>query len=293
MAMSYMTEVRYEKPIPPDRSRGEKRKGGNIDRLVHRAGTSTNPSDSGMKQSTHMLLITDKHLGHSDVHIDDDDFSENRLLSKQLQAMESQVSSLKSGQQKKLKLLVHMQGEICTDMLDIKSHMQCMFDSVTALIPNSMEEIMNKFRENSGPQTVGGSGPTSEAAKVEKSIDSKGKTKHLPKAAPSSGLSLKKAQKPVKALQSSYVVDEVKQMKLSRNVVVFEHYNQNVDDVDVVDFQNWKKFNDKDDAIHPHFSICQYFVGNKTWWYELVSKEVSLTSSISYYTKVTVLKGMS
>ncbi|CAA2957274.1 Hypothetical predicted protein [Olea europaea subsp. europaea] len=71
-----MTEVQYEKAVPSDRSRGEKRKGGSIDRSVHRAGTSINPSDSGMKQSTPMLLITDEQLGHSDVYIDDDEFVE-------------------------------------------------------------------------------------------------------------------------------------------------------------------------------------------------------------------------
>ncbi|CAA2987702.1 Hypothetical predicted protein [Olea europaea subsp. europaea] len=49
--------------------------------------------------------------------------SENWLLSKQLQAMQSQVSSLKFDQKRKLKLLVRMQGEIRTDMLDIKAHM--------------------------------------------------------------------------------------------------------------------------------------------------------------------------
>ncbi|CAA2993000.1 Hypothetical predicted protein [Olea europaea subsp. europaea] len=187
-----------------------------------------------------------------------------------------------------------------------------------------MEEIMNKFRENSRPQVVGGSGLTSQAAKVEKSVDSKGKAKvdsacsvefprsieppsfdldlgftqpslfvaktskevevqvdsiistvsketecieqdHSLEAAPSSGLPMKRASKPAKALQSPYVVDEVKQMKSSGNLVVFEHYNQNVDDADVADFQNWKKFNDKDDAIRPPFSNGQYLVGKKTW----------------------------
>ncbi|CAA2999999.1 Hypothetical predicted protein [Olea europaea subsp. europaea] len=277
--------------------------------------------------------------------------SENRLLSKQLNSMQSQVSSLKSDQQRKLNLLVRMQGEIRTDMLDIKAHMQCMSDSVTTLISTSMEEIMKKFRKNAGPEIVVGSGPTCEAAKVERSVDSKGKAKvdsvcavefscsieppsfdlglgftqpsqivakaskevdrqvesviadvlkdtecfqqeHSPEAAPSSGLPVKRAPKLAKALQSPYVVDKMKQMKSSENIVVFEHYNQNVQDADVADFQNWKKFNDKDDVIRPPFSIGQYLVGNKTWWYELVSREVSLTSSVSHYTKVTVLKGM-
>ncbi|CAA2954705.1 Hypothetical predicted protein [Olea europaea subsp. europaea] len=386
------SSVQYEKPILPNRSHGEKRKGGSIHRSDHRAGTSTKPSNPGMKQSTPMLLITDGRLGHSDLPIDDDDFvdappswkgtsihedspsgefksddttdsedmpskdvvdelknyfkgqisnlkSENRLLSKQLKSMQSQVSSLKSDQQRKLKLLVRMQGEIRTDMLDIKAHMQCMSDSVTTLISSSMEEIMKKFRENAGPEIVVGFGPTCEVAKVERSVDSKGKAKvdsvyavefpcsieppsfdlglgftqpsqivaktskevevqvesvivdvlkdtecfqqeHSPEATPSSGLPVKRAPKPAKALQSPYVADEMKQMKSSGNIVVFEHYNQNVQDADVADFQNWKKFNDKDDVIRPPFSISQYLVGNKIWWYELVSREVSLTSSV-------------
>ncbi|CAA2986344.1 Hypothetical predicted protein [Olea europaea subsp. europaea] len=158
-----------------------------------------------MKQSTPILLIIDGRLGHSDVHIDDDDFVDpppnwkgtsihkdspsgerksddtidsEDLPSKDISDLQSENWLLgKQLQQKKLKLLVRMQGEIRTDMLDIKSHVQCISDSVTALISSLMEEIMNKFRENSRPQTVGGPGPTSKAAKVEKSVDSKGKSK--------------------------------------------------------------------------------------------------------------------
>ncbi|CAA2979773.1 Hypothetical predicted protein [Olea europaea subsp. europaea] len=57
--------------------------------------------------------------------------------------------------------------------------------------------------------------PSKDAAKVEKSVDSKGKEKHSPEAAPSSGLPVKRAPKPAKALQSPYVVDKMKQMKPS------------------------------------------------------------------------------
>ncbi|CAA3013768.1 Hypothetical predicted protein [Olea europaea subsp. europaea] len=199
MAMPYMIQVQYEKPIVPDRSHGEKRKGCTIHRSDHRAWTSTKPSNSGMKQSTPMLLIIDGQLGHSDLSIDDDDFvdappswkgtsihedspsgehkSDDTTDSEDMPSKDSQVSSLKYDQQKKLKLLVRMQGEIRTDMLDIKAHMQCMSDSVTTLISSSMEEIMKKFKENLGSETIVGSGPTCEAAKVEKSVDSKGKAK--------------------------------------------------------------------------------------------------------------------
>ncbi|CAA2971955.1 Hypothetical predicted protein [Olea europaea subsp. europaea] len=50
-----------------------------------------------------------------------------------------------------------------------------------------------------------------------------------PVTTPSSGLPVKRASRPSKG----------KQIKPSGHVVMFEHYNQNVDDVDVADFQNW------------------------------------------------------
>ncbi|CAA2967581.1 Hypothetical predicted protein [Olea europaea subsp. europaea] len=185
MTMPYMIQMRYKKPVPPNQSHGKKRNGDSINRSVHRAGTSTKPS-------IRVMQVVDELRNYFKGQISNIQ-SENWLLSKQLQAMQSQVLSLKSDQQKKLKLFVRMQ------------------------------EIMNKFRENSRPEIVGGSGSTSE---------------NSPEVAPSSGLPVKRAPKLAKALQSPYVVDEVKQMKSSGNVVVFEHYNQNVDDADVDDFQN-------------------------------------------------------
>jgi hypothetical protein len=41
-----------------------------------------------------------------------------------------------------------------------------------------------------------------------------------------------------------------------------------------------KKFNDKDDHIKPPFVVGQYLVGNKSWWYECISREASWSSSV-------------
>ncbi|CAA3006579.1 Hypothetical predicted protein [Olea europaea subsp. europaea] len=60
-----------------------------------------------------------------------------------------------------------------------------------------------------------------------------------PVIAPSSSLPVKSAPRLAKALQSPYVVTEGKQIKPSGHVVLFEHYNQNVDDLDIANFQNW------------------------------------------------------
>ncbi|CAA3028004.1 Hypothetical predicted protein [Olea europaea subsp. europaea] len=309
VAKQSMKKVQYEKPILPDRSHGEKRNGGSIHRLDHRVGTSTKPSNSGMKQSTPMLLITDGQLGHFDLPIDYDDFvdappswkgtsiredspsrerksddttdsedmpskdvvdelrnyfkgqisdlqSENRLLSKQLQAMQSQAAKVEQS--------VDSKGKAKVDSV-------CVVEFPCFIKPPSFD------------LDLGFTPPSQIVAKTSKEVEVQVESvisnvlkdtecieqDYSPEATPSSRLPVKRAPKPAKALQFPYVADEMKQMKSSGNVVVFEHYNQNVQDADVADFQNWKKFNDKDDAIRPPFSIGQYLVRNKTWWYDL------------------------
>lgn len=125
---------------------------------------------------------------------------------------------------------------------------------------------------------------------------------------PCSWLPIKRALRPAKAFQSKYIVDEGKQIKFSGNIVPTQYYNR------YVDFQNWfqrgyktqnkyewlvlfsfflddeslifiwkKKFGDKDDYIRPPFLIGQFLVRNKIWWYELVSRETLLSSSVYCY----------
>lgn len=53
-----------------------------------------------------------------------------------------------------MNLIVRMQGEICTDLLDIKSNTKFMFEFVTTLISSSMDEILNIFREKSKANIV-------------------------------------------------------------------------------------------------------------------------------------------
>ncbi|CAA3029329.1 Hypothetical predicted protein [Olea europaea subsp. europaea] len=200
MAMSYMYEVQYIKPVQPKCARGEKRKGGMVDRSVHSVRATRKPSYSTEKTSTPLLMITDGRLGHSDVPLDDgdDDFVdtpprwqrttfnsnspsredqpepndvvdeirkqffkqltelqiENRRMSVAIDAMKSEISLLKHDQQNKLNNIVHMQGEIRTDLINIKSNLQFMTESVTALISSSMDEILTKFRDKSGLNIV-------------------------------------------------------------------------------------------------------------------------------------------
>ncbi|CAA3010051.1 Hypothetical predicted protein [Olea europaea subsp. europaea] len=241
MAMPYMYEVQYIKPVQPERSRGEKRKGGMVDRSVHSVGATRKLSYSSEKASTPLLMIMDGRLGHSDVPLDDgdDDFvdtpprcslwvtsiwtidvftivlplimgshmvqvvnemrkqifkqltelqTENHRMSVAIDAMKSkisllkqdqqtEISSLKHDQQNKLNNIVHMQGEIRTDLIDIRSNKQFMIESVTALISSSMEEILTKFRDKSGLNIVKDYEPLDKVGDAEITVDSKGKGK--------------------------------------------------------------------------------------------------------------------
>ncbi|CAA3003736.1 Hypothetical predicted protein [Olea europaea subsp. europaea] len=302
--------------------------------------------------------------------------TENLRMSVAIDVMKSEISSLKHDQQieishlkhdrqNKLNTIVHMQGEIRTNLMDIRSNM------------HSKEEILTKFREKSGLNIVGDYETLDKVGDAEITVDSKGKGKmetvvdvefsyslqppsfnlgvcftqptpieptkskkmetyvesvvydvlkdtksaekvvspdnsvryvnyctlHVtashspyqinmqesPVSSPCSGLSVKRAPRQAKALQSLHV-HEGKQIKHSSNVVIFQHYNQSANHADIANFQNWfqrgykphnkKKFNDRDDHICPPFLVGQFVVRNKTWWYELVSRDVSLSSSV-------------
>ncbi|CAA3021134.1 Hypothetical predicted protein [Olea europaea subsp. europaea] len=237
-----------------------------------------------------MLLITDGRLEHSDLPIDDDDFVDAPPSWKVTSIHEDSPN----GGAAKVEKSVDSKGKAKVDSA-------CAVEFPCSIEPPSFDLGLG-FTQPS--QFVAKTSKKVEV-QVESVISNVLKDTECieQEAARSFGLPVKRAPKLAKALQSPYVVDEMKQMKSSENVVVFEHYNQNVQDADVADFQNWfqrrykphnkKKFNDKDDAIRPPFSIGQYLVRNTTWWYKLVSREVSLTSSVSYYKKVTVLKSMS
>ncbi|CAA2953431.1 Hypothetical predicted protein [Olea europaea subsp. europaea] len=73
MAMPYMYEVQYIKPVQLERTRGKKRKGGMVDRSSHSVKATRKPSYSSEKTFTSLFMITDGRLGHSDVPLDDGD----------------------------------------------------------------------------------------------------------------------------------------------------------------------------------------------------------------------------
>lgn len=70
----------------------------------------------------------------------------------------------KFDQHNKMNLIVHIQGEIRRDFLNIKSNMWFMYKSIIALISSSMDENLNKFREKFEADIVEDSEPIVEVS---------------------------------------------------------------------------------------------------------------------------------
>ncbi|CAA2937400.1 Hypothetical predicted protein [Olea europaea subsp. europaea] len=86
------------------------------------------------------------------------------------------MSCIKSDQQKKMNLIMRLQGEIHTDLLNIKSNMKLMSDSITVMISSSMDEVMNKVSKKFLAKPVEGSEPTNDSKHVDKTGELKGKS---------------------------------------------------------------------------------------------------------------------
>ncbi|CAA2955381.1 sentrin-specific protease 1-like [Olea europaea subsp. europaea] len=103
---------------------------------------------------------------------------------------------------------------------------------------------------------------------------------------PISELPVKWILRPSRVLQSAFVAGQErgKLFKHDDNVVVFEDYKDNVDEVNKSSFMGWfqrgKKFSEEDDAIKPAFLIGSFPVGHKTWFHELINSESSLRRAV-------------
>ncbi|CAA2968255.1 Hypothetical predicted protein [Olea europaea subsp. europaea] len=273
MAMPYMYEVQYIKPVQPERLCGEKRNGGMVDRSVHFVRATRKLSYSSVKASTPLLMIKDGRLGHSDVPLDDGD---NDFVNT---PPRWQGTTFHAN-------LPSREGQLVPN--------DFMIESVTALISSSMEEILTKFREKSRLNIVKDYEPLDKVEDAKITVDSKGKGKmetvvdvefpyslqppsfdlgvcsmqptpieptkskkvetyvesveydvlqdtesaekvESPVSALSFGFPVKRTPGPAKALQSPYV-HKGKQIKHLSNVIIFQHYNQSADHADIADF---------------------------------------------------------
>lgn len=73
----------------------------------------------------------------------------------QISEIKSQISSMKAEQITKMNDIVQMQGVIRSDLMDIRTNMQFLSESVSAMISSSMDEIMRMFRDKTSVHGVG------------------------------------------------------------------------------------------------------------------------------------------
>ncbi|CAA2998837.1 sentrin-specific protease 1-like [Olea europaea subsp. europaea] len=365
MAMPYMDGMQHNKTIQPEFSRGSRLK-------ESRKGKSVDPSHMSEKS---VPLVMDTGVRQAHITDDDDDFvdpprrcegishqetpradegpselkSQNKVLTVEMDAIKSQMSSLNSDQVKKISGIILMQGQLKHDMIEIRTNMQFLSESVTARISSSMDEILKRFNDRKGcpvneyedtEAAVEGFEKIDEVGgKLQPIVDRKGKGKVDPTedvAFPSSlespsfdlgirytqpddlqsaeiqkqvdavisdvitasqnvdeegsptiesasELPVKRTSRPARILWSPFVVREGKVPRHDSNVIVFGNYKDHVEEADKLAFLGWfqrgKKFNEHDDQIKPAFSIGLYPVGHKTWFYQLIDAETSLSGS--------------
>ncbi|CAA2994920.1 Hypothetical predicted protein [Olea europaea subsp. europaea] len=76
--------------------------------------------------------------------------SRNKVLIVEIDAIKSQMSSLNSDQAKKMSEIILMQGQLKHDMIEIRTNMQFLSESVTVMISSSMDEILRRFNDRKG-----------------------------------------------------------------------------------------------------------------------------------------------
>lgn len=67
----------------------------------------------------------------------------------------AQLSSLKANMNHKLNTVIHMQGKIRSDLMEMGVELNFLSDSMTVMITSSMGQILKKFKERSELRRVG------------------------------------------------------------------------------------------------------------------------------------------
>ncbi|CAA2976426.1 Hypothetical predicted protein [Olea europaea subsp. europaea] len=226
MEMSYMDGVQHNKPIQPEFLEGshlkESRKGKSVDPARMSEESVHLVTDIGVEQ-THIIDEDDDFVdplrqcevtSHQETPRADEGPSaaqhspnepqyhgmqwsalKNKVLTVEMDAIKSQMSSLNVDQTKKMTEIILMQGQLKRDMTEIRMNMQFLSEPVTAMISSSMDEILRWFNDKKGSHVnefgdteaaivggeeghvVGGFDKIDEVGKLEPIVDRKGKGK--------------------------------------------------------------------------------------------------------------------
>ncbi|CAA2995134.1 Hypothetical predicted protein [Olea europaea subsp. europaea] len=121
MAMPYMNNIQYQKPIQPDLLSESSRK--------KRTKKSARNAYDDLRMQIYKLQ------------------SDNKLLNREFADIKSQMSCFNDVHSTKMNSIIQMQGVLKTDLMEIRTDMQFLSETVSAMISSSMEEIMRRFSE--------------------------------------------------------------------------------------------------------------------------------------------------
>ncbi|CAA2987287.1 sentrin-specific protease 1-like [Olea europaea subsp. europaea] len=79
----------------------------------------------------------------------------NTDLSTKIDDVRKQLLSIKANSSHKLNIITRVEENIRTDLLEIKSYMKFLSDSVTALVTSSMDQILDMFKERGESKCTG------------------------------------------------------------------------------------------------------------------------------------------
>ncbi|CAA2987590.1 sentrin-specific protease 1-like [Olea europaea subsp. europaea] len=216
--------------------------------------------------------------------------ADNKVLNAVLDEIKSQMSSLNEGKNNKMDDIVQMQACIKSDLMNIRTNMQFLSESVSAMVSSAMDEIIRRSDDRTSERGVGQTEvgdqehhPAFGSDKAQERVDSiisdvVTETKTVgnegsPTSEPTSELPVKWVLRPVRVLQFPFVAgwERMKLFKHNDNVVIFEDYKDNVDEVEKSAFMSWfqraykpknkKKFSEEDDSIKPAFLIGSFPIG--------------------------------
>ncbi|CAA2933357.1 Hypothetical predicted protein [Olea europaea subsp. europaea] len=209
--------------------------------------------------------------------------------------------------------IIQMQGVLKTNLMEIRTNMQFLSETVSAMISSSMEKIMRRFSDKAKDQGTEIHGVGDKGTHVargsdktdEPNVDRKGKGKIDPSEdigtpyslqPPSFDLGIEytqpddvhseDVQKQVEVFTKPLFIMYLSQINYMdpRLLMVILNYRSNGFEArkdTVVSVRCWrrKKFNDEDDKIKPAFVIGSFPVGHKSWFYNLIYTESSLSST--------------
>ncbi|CAA2958884.1 sentrin-specific protease 1-like [Olea europaea subsp. europaea] len=162
---------------------------------------------------------------------------DNKVLKVELEEIKSHMSSLNKWETNKMDDIVQMQACIKSNLMDIRTNMQFLSESVSTMISSAMDEIIRRSGDRTSER---GGSPTVE---------------------PTSKLPVKRVLRPSRVFQSPFVAGQERGKLFNHDdiAVVFEDYKDNVDEVDKSAFMGWfqrgykpknkKKFSEEDDTI--------------------------------------------